>query len=144
MPSGLVVPVGVAGKNFLAKMTHELRTPLNAIIGFSGILSEDKTLTPKQRETLDIITNSGEHLLGVINEILDLSKIEAGKMERNEETFEFVPLVKSVYEMLSMKASEKRIAFNFAAITTMPGEVVTDRSKLRQILADTDAAAAAC
>ena len=120
--------------DFLAKMTHELRTPLNAIIGFSGILGEDKTLTPKQRETLDIITNSGEHLLGVINEILDLSKIEAGKMEKNEETFEFVPLVKSVYEMLSMKASEKRIAFNFAATTTMPGEVVTDRSKLRQIL----------
>jgi CheY-like chemotaxis protein len=55
-------------------------------------------------------------------------------MEKNEETFEFVPLVKSVYEMLSMKASEKRIAFNFAATTTMPGEVVTDRSKLRQIL----------
>jgi signal transduction histidine kinase/ligand-binding sensor domain-containing protein/CheY-like chemotaxis protein len=123
-----------AKSDFLAKMTHELRTPLNAIIGFSGILSEDKTLTPKQRETLDIVTNSGEHLLDVINEILDLSKIEAGKMEKNEETFEFVPLIKSVYEMLSMKASEKRIAFNFSATTTLPGEVVTDRSKLRQIL----------
>lgn len=123
-----------AKSDFLAKMTHELRTPLNAIIGFSGILSEDKTLTAKQREILDIVTNSGEHLLDVINEILDLSKIEAGKIEKNEETFEFVPLIKSVYEMLSMKASEKRIAFNFAATTSLPGEVVTDRSKLRQIL----------
>ncbi|MBL9155990.1 MAG: response regulator [Verrucomicrobiales bacterium] len=123
-----------AKSDFLAKMTHELRTPLNAIIGFSGILGEDKTLTPKQRETLDIITNSGEHLLDVINEILDLSKIEAGKMEKNDETFEFVPLIKSVYEMLSMKASEKRIAFNFSATSTLPGEITTDRSKLRQIL----------
>lgn len=123
-----------AKSDFLAKMTHELRTPLNAIIGFSTILAEDKTLTPKQRETLDIINNSGEHLLDVINEILDLSKIEAGKMEKNDETFEFLPLLKSVYEMLSMKANEKRIAFNFSARSSLPVEIVTDRSKLRQIL----------
>ncbi|MEM9016955.1 MAG: two-component regulator propeller domain-containing protein, partial [Verrucomicrobiota bacterium] len=123
-----------AKSDFLAKMTHELRTPLNAIIGFSEILGEDRTLNPKQRETLDIINNSGEHLLDVINEILDLSKIEAGKMELNDEAFSFVPMMKSVYEMLSMKAQEKRIAFNFAARSQMPGEILTDRSKLRQIL----------
>ena len=115
-------------------MTHELRTPLNAIIGFSEILGEDKTLNTKQRETLDIINNSGEHLLDVINEILDLSKIEAGKMEKNVEVFSFVPMLKSVYEMLSMKANAKRIAFNFSAGSAMPGESMTDRSKLRQIL----------
>lgn len=123
-----------AKSDFLAKMTHELRTPLNAIIGFSEILGEDKTLNPKQRETLDIINNSGEHLLDVINEILDLSKIEAGKMEKHEESFEFIPLLKSVYEMLSMKAESKRIAFNFAAKSDLPAEIMTDRSKLRQIL----------
>jgi len=123
-----------AKSDFLAKMTHELRTPLNAIIGFSEILGEDKTLNPRQRETLDIINNSGEHLLDVINEILDLSKIEAGKMERNTEAFAFVPMLKSVYEMLSMKAEAKRIAFNFSAGSIMPGDVMTDRSKLRQIL----------
>ncbi|MDF1739536.1 MAG: two-component regulator propeller domain-containing protein [Verrucomicrobiales bacterium] len=123
-----------AKSDFLAKMTHELRTPLNAIIGFSEILGEDKTLNPKQRETLDIINNSGEHLLDVINEILDLSKIEAGKMERNDETFSFVPMLKSVYEMLAMKADGKRIGFNFAAGSQMPGEIVSDRSKIRQIL----------
>lgn len=123
-----------AKSDFLAKMTHELRTPLNAIIGFSEILSDDSTLNPKQRETLNIINNSGEHLLDVINEILDLSKIEAGKMEKNEETFELVPLLQSVYEMLSMKASEKRIGFNFTAQGTLPGEITTDRSKIRQIL----------
>ncbi|MDF1656540.1 MAG: two-component regulator propeller domain-containing protein [Verrucomicrobiales bacterium] len=123
-----------AKSDFLAKMTHELRTPLNAIIGFSEILGEDKTLNPRQRETLDIINNSGEHLLDVINEILDLSKIEAGKMEKNIEAFSFVPMLKSVYEMLSMKAEAKRIAFNFSAGSVMPGDVMTDRSKLRQIL----------
>ncbi|MEQ1841777.1 MAG: ATP-binding protein, partial [Verrucomicrobiales bacterium] len=123
-----------AKSDFLAKMTHELRTPLNSIIGFSEILGEDKTLNPKQRETLDIINNSGEHLLDVINEILDLSKIEAGKMEKNEETFEFLPLLGSVYEMLSLKAEAKRIAFNFTARSNLPVEIVSDRSKLRQIL----------
>ncbi len=123
-----------AKSDFLAKMTHELRTPLNSIIGFSEILGEDKTLNPKQRETLDIINNSGEHLLDVINEILDLSKIEAGKMEKNEETFEFLPLLGSVYEMLSLKAEAKRIAFNFSAQSNLPVEIISDRSKLRQIL----------
>lgn len=123
-----------AKSDFLAKMTHELRTPLNAIIGFSEILGGDTTLKPNQRDTLDIINNSGEHLLDVINEILDLSKIEAGKMERNDETFEFLPLLKSVHEMLHYKADEKRIGFNFSARSSLPGEIVTDRSKLRQIL----------
>ena len=124
-----------AKSDFLAKMTHELRTPLNAIIGFSEILGEDKTLNPRQRETLDIINNSGEHLLDVINEILDLSKIEAGKIEKNDETFNFVAMLKSVYEMLALKAKDRRIGFHFStASTALPGMVMTDRSKLRQIL----------
>lgn len=123
-----------AKSDFLAKMTHELRTPLNAIIGFSDILSEDDSLNPRQRETLDIINNSGEHLLDVINEILDLSKIEAGKIEKNEEAFELVGMLRSVYEMLALKAREKRIGFHFSTRTALPREVVTDRSKLRQIL----------
>lgn len=123
-----------AKTDFLAKMTHELRTPLNAIIGFSEILGQDKTLNPAQRETLEIINQSGEHLHDVINEILDLSKIEAGKMELNEETFEFLPLLKSVYKMLSMKATANSIAFNFSAGSNLPLEITTDRSKLRQIL----------
>lgn len=124
-----------AKTDFLAKMTHELRTPLNAIIGFSEILGEDKTLNPRQRETLDIINNSGEHLLDVINEILDLSKIEAGKIEKNYESFNLVTMLKSVYEMLALKAKDKRIGFHFStASSALPGEILTDRSKLRQIL----------
>lgn len=123
-----------AKSDFLAKMTHELRTPLNAIIGFSEILGADPSLKQKQRETLDIINNSGEHLLDVINEILDLSKIEAGKIEKNDEVFSLVPLLKSVYEMLALKANSKRIGFHFTAHSALPGEIETDRSKLRQIL----------
>lgn len=123
-----------AKSDFLAKMTHELRTPLNSIIGFSEILGGDQTLSPAQRETLDIINNSGGHLLDVINEILDLSKIEAGKMERHDEIFELLPMLKSVHEILSFKAKEKRIAFTFSARTDLPGELLTDRNKLRQIL----------
>lgn len=124
-----------AKTDFLAKMTHELRTPLNAIIGFSEILGEDSTLNPRQRETLDIINNSGEHLLDVINEILDLSKIEAGKIERNEESFSLVTMLKSVYEMLALKAKDKRIGFHFSTTNdALPGTILTDRSKLRQIL----------
>ncbi|MEM7699176.1 MAG: ATP-binding protein, partial [Verrucomicrobiota bacterium] len=123
-----------AKSDFLAKMTHELRTPLNAIIGFSEILRADQQLSPRQRETIETVNTSGEHLLDVINEILDLSKIEAGKIERNDEHFEIKPLLRSVHDMLLQKATEKGLALEFVAQTALPGEVKTDRSKLRQIL----------
>lgn len=123
-----------AKSDFLAKMTHELRTPLNSIIGFTEIVLEDDNLTPRQRELVDIVNDSGDHLLDVINDILDLSKIEAGKIEKSEEIFELTPLLKSVYEMLGMKAQEKAINFEFKARTILPVSVSTDRSKIRQIL----------
>ncbi|MDF1816935.1 MAG: ATP-binding protein, partial [Verrucomicrobiales bacterium] len=123
-----------AKSDFLAKMTHELRTPLNSIIGFTEILQEDHTLLPKQRELVEIVNNSGDHLLDVINDILDLSKIEAGKIERSDETFDLLPLLKSVYEMLGMKAKAKKIGFEFAARTALPDKIHTDRSKIRQTL----------
>jgi len=123
-----------AKSDFLAKMTHELRTPLNSIIGFTEILQEDHTLEPRQRQLVEIVNNSGEHLLDVINDILDLSKIEAGKIEKCEETFELVPMLKSVYEMLGMKAHGKKIGFEFAARSALPARVFTDRSKIRQTL----------
>ena len=123
-----------AKSDFLAKMTHELRTPLNSIIGFTEILGEDKSLSERQSELVEIVNNSGDHLLDVINDILDLSKIEAGKIEKNEESFQLVPLLKSVFEMLNIKAKSKKIAFEFAARTALPGTIVTDRSKLRQTL----------
>ncbi len=123
-----------AKSDFLAKMTHELRTPLNAVIGFTKIIQEDEALTDRQRELVNIVNDSGEHLHDVINDILDLSKIEAGKLERNDEIFGLNPMLKSVYEMLQMKADGKGLDFQFEALSAIPGNIETDRSKLRQIL----------
>ncbi len=123
-----------AKSDFLAKMTHELRTPLNAIIGFTEIIQEDTTLSKTQRNLVNIVNTSGEHLHDVINDILDLSKIEAGKLEKNDEIFELTPLLNSVREMLQMRATEKGIDFQFQALSALPGQIETDRSKLRQTL----------
>ena len=123
-----------AKSEFLAKMTHELRTPLNAILGFSQFLEKDTSTTPGQREYIDIINNSGEHLLDVINDVLEVSKIEAGKLELVEESFAINSLLESVYQMLSTKSREKGIGLE---LSCHPGEdlyVSGDRGKLRQIL----------
>ena len=119
---------------FLAKMTHELRTPLNAIIGFSQVIREDEALEERQREIVDIINESGEHLLNVVNDILDVSKIEVGKTEINLEQFELGPLLQSVRGMLNMKAESKGISFGLTQRTRLPGVIETDRSKVRQVL----------
>ena len=124
----------IAKTDFLAKMTHELRTPLNAIIGFSEMIQEDKTLGSRQRQMIDIVNNSGEHLLDVINDILDVSKIEAGKAEKKEELFELSTLLRSVYEMLRLQAKTKEITLEIVAETSLPGTIKADRSKLRQTL----------
>jgi signal transduction histidine kinase/ligand-binding sensor domain-containing protein/CheY-like chemotaxis protein len=120
--------------DFLAKMTHELRTPLNAIIGFSELLSSDVDLTGRQRETLDIINNSGEHLLGVINDILEVSKIEAGKVELQPERFNLAHLLASVYEMLAFGVRAKGLSFEIRKLGDLPVNIVADKGKLRQVL----------
>lgn len=120
--------------DFLAKMTHELRTPLNAIIGFSELLSSDIDLTGRQRETLDIINNSGEHLLGVINDILEISKIEAGKVELQPERFNLAHLLASVYEMLAFGVRAKGLTFEIRKLGDLPVNIVADKGKLRQVL----------
>ncbi len=123
-----------AKSDFLAKMTHELRTPLNAIIGFSEVMSRDNTATSRQRENLEIINSSGEHLLSVINDVLEVSKIEAGKAELVTGRVDLEALLRSVYGMLSVKAQEKSIALELVATTTLPRWVEGDKAKLRQIL----------
>ncbi len=123
-----------AKSEFLAKMTHELRTPLNAIIGFSEILSLDDSLDSRQRETMEIINSSGEHLLGVINDILDVSKIEAGKMEVEQECFDLMQLLRSVHGMLGRNARNKGLSFELVCLTDLPAWIQCDKGKLRQIL----------
>tara|TARA_R110002096_G_scaffold24760_19_gene78007 strand:+ start:388 stop:4644 length:4257 start_codon:yes stop_codon:yes gene_type:complete len=123
-----------AKSDFLAKMTHELRTPLNAIIGFSEVMSRDENLNERQSEHLAIINSSGEHLLGVINDVLEVSKIEAGKAELVLERVDLESLLKSVFGMLSVQSAKKEIELNFAATSTLPKWVEADKGKIRQIL----------
>ncbi len=119
---------------FLANMSHELRTPLNGILGYTQILSRDKSLTPKQKEGIDIIQRSGEYLLTLINDILDLSKIEAGKVELNPTDFHFGEFIQGITDLFQMRAKQKGIAFNYEPLSHLPTGIRADEKRLRQIL----------
>ena len=92
---------------FLSTMSHELRTPLNAILGFSNLMRSDTNLTSEQRDNLDIINRSGEHLLTLINDVLDMSKIEAGRIVLENKPFDICTMVRNVVSMLEVRANEK-------------------------------------
>ncbi len=100
-----------AKSSFLANMSHELRTPLNGILGYAQILARDNTLIPKQQEGINIIQRSGEYLLTLINDILDLSKIEAGKIELSLTDFHFAPFIQGITALFKMRAEQKAIFF---------------------------------
>jgi len=123
-----------AKSNFLASMSHELRTPLNAILGFSQILARDESLTAQQRKHIGIINRSGEHLLDLINDILSMSKIEAGRITLNETCFDLYGLLNSLEDMLQLKAKSKGLQLAFSYQKDVPQYVQTDESKLRQVL----------
>lgn len=119
---------------FLANMSHELRTPLNAILGFSQLMSRDSNLSAAQQENLNIIRHSGEHLLTLINQVLDLSKIEAGQMSLNENSFDLYHLLADLEDMFSLKAKEKGLELQFSCAENVPQYIQTDEVKLRQVL----------
>ena len=123
-----------AKSEFLAKMTHELRTPLNAILGFAELIRRDPDTTDHQRGTLDIIHNSGEHLLSIINDVLEMSKIEAGGVEMMNEKFDFIQMLKSVHDMLEFKAGQKGLKLIFRKSGNLPRFIVSDKAKLRQVI----------
>ncbi|HEY9853270.1 MAG TPA: AAA family ATPase [Leptolyngbyaceae cyanobacterium] len=123
-----------AKSEFLSKMSHELRTPLNAILGFTQVLARDITLTPKQQEHLGIISRSGEHLLTLINDVLEMSKIEAGKITLNSHSFDLYCLLDTLEEMFKLKAESKGLQLIFKRNFNVPKYVKTDESKLRQVL----------
>ncbi|MCP2727548.1 PAS domain S-box protein [Limnofasciculus baicalensis] len=120
--------------DFLASMSHELRTPLNAILGFSQILAYDESLSLEQRKHLGIINRSGEHLLELINDVLSMSKIEAGRIGLNETCFDLHWLLDSLEEMLRLKANSKGLQLIFERDFAIPQYICTDESKLRQVL----------
>jgi signal transduction histidine kinase/CheY-like chemotaxis protein len=119
---------------FLANMSHELRTPLNAILGFSELISKDKTLNSSQRENIETINHSGEHLLGLINDILDLSKIESGRMNIRTHTFDLYHMLQELGEMFEVRAHQKDLKLNVDIAPNVPQYINTDEGKLRQVL----------
>jgi CheY-like chemotaxis protein len=119
---------------FLANMSHELRTPLNAILGFSQLLSKDTALNAPQRENVETINRSGEHLLGLINDILDLSKIESGRIELRTHTFDLVRTVQGLKEMFEIRARQKGLALVVESAPELPQYINADEGKLRQVL----------
>ena len=123
-----------AKSTFLANMSHELRTPLNAIIGFTQIIARRNTLPPEQQEHLGIINRSGEHLLALINQVLELSKIEAGRMVLNETVFDLHQMLTDLEGMFRLRADDKRIRLVFERSSGVPHTIRTDEVKLRQVL----------
>jgi CHASE2 domain-containing sensor protein/CheY-like chemotaxis protein/nitrogen-specific signal transduction histidine kinase len=123
-----------AKSTFLANMSHELRTPLNVILGFSQLMGRSPDLPPEQQEHLSIITRSGEHLLSLINQLLDLSKIEAGRATLNETAFDLYYLLADLQNMFRLKANSKGLQLLFDRTPNVPQYVRTDEVKLRQVL----------
>jgi PAS domain S-box-containing protein len=119
---------------FLGNMSHELRTPLNAILGFSELLSRNPNITPSQLESLNTINQSGEHLLEIINDILEITRIETGRGTLKEEDFDFHKLLDSLQHLFQLQARSKNLELHFERAADVPRLVRTDQVKLRQIL----------
>ncbi|OUL33570.1 hybrid sensor histidine kinase/response regulator [Nostoc sp. 106C] len=123
-----------AKSEFLANMSHELRTPLNGILGYTQILQRDKDITNSQKDGLNIIYQCGDHLLNLINEVLDLSKIEARKMELYPTEFHFTQFLEGIAEICRIRAQQKGIGLIYQPITNLPQGVKADEKRLRQVL----------
>ncbi len=123
-----------AKSDFLAKMSHELRTPLNSILGFTQLLQRDSSLPKQDQSYIDIISASGSHLLNLINNVLDISKVEAGKSQLRKKDFNIESLLESVSQMLNLEASKKGILLYCTCDVNFPEYIHQDESKCKQIL----------
>ncbi|MBP0017864.1 MAG: amino acid permease [Cyanobacteria bacterium SBLK] len=123
-----------AKSNFLANMSHELRTPLNGILGYAQILQRQKTATAKQKEGLKIIEQSGNHLLNLINDVLDLAKIEAQKLDLYPKEFHFLNFLQGVVGICRVRAEQKQLSLHFIDGSDLPIAIFADEKRLRQIL----------
>ncbi len=123
-----------AKSSFLARMSHELRTPLNAILGCTQLMHDDSSLTHDLEEYVHIISHSSEHLLNLINDVLEMSKIEAGKIILEETSFNFYLFLNNLEEMLQIRAKDKKLKLIFAIHPDLPQYIKSDERKIRQIL----------
>jgi predicted ATPase/signal transduction histidine kinase/tRNA A-37 threonylcarbamoyl transferase component Bud32 len=123
-----------AKSQFLANMSHELRTPLNGILGYAQILKKEKAMSEQHKNGLGIIHRCGEHLLTLINDILDLSKIEAQKMELHSNDFYFRQFLESIIDICSIRAEQKGIDLIYEPLSPLPNFIHADEKRLRQIL----------
>jgi signal transduction histidine kinase/DNA-binding NarL/FixJ family response regulator len=123
-----------AKSEFLANMSHELRTPLNGILGYAQILRQSKKLTDKDQKGVEIINQCGSHLLTLINDVLDLSKIEANKMELHSVEFHFPSFLQGVAEICRIKAEQKGVDFIYQVDDRIPIGIKADDKRLRQVL----------
>lgn len=123
-----------AKSDFVANMSHELRTPLNAILGFTQLMHRDKCLSDEQQEYLEIINHSGEYLLGLIDDVLELSKIESGRFSLNLNSFDFYRFLDSIEEMFQMKAEQNGLYLMILVSSAVPQYIKTDQQKLRGCL----------
>ena len=123
-----------AKSQFLASMSHELRTPLNGILGYTQILDRDQTLSAKQRDGVEVIHQSAEHLLALINDVLDLAKIEAGKLELHPVEFNLPEFAHTAMEFFSPRAREKNLRLESSIAPDLPRVVWGDSQRLRQVL----------
>lgn len=123
-----------AKSEFLANMSHELRTPLNGILGYAQILQRSEPLTESGRKGVEIIHQCSSHLLTLINDVLDLSKIEARKMELYPTEFHFPSFLESVAEICRIKADQKGIIFDYQPDANLPTGICADEKRLRQVL----------
>ncbi|MBE8992443.1 MASE1 domain-containing protein [Nostoc sp. LEGE 12450] len=123
-----------AKSEFLANMSHELRTPLNGILGYTQILQRTETLSDKGYKGIEIIHQCGFHLLTLINDVLDLSKIEARKMELHPIDFHFPSFLEGVVEICRIKADQKVISFTYQPDSQLPVGINADEKRLRQVL----------
>ncbi|HPQ36606.1 MAG TPA: PAS domain S-box protein [Synergistaceae bacterium] len=119
---------------FLANMSHEIRTPMNAILGYSQLLQREKGFSPKQKEFLDIISGSGEHLLALINDILEMSKIEAGRITLRPEAGNIQILFRDMERMFRIRAEEKGLSLKVVMGEEVPPWIFADHDKIRQVL----------
>jgi PAS domain S-box-containing protein len=123
-----------AKSTFLATLSHEIRTPMNAILGFSQLLLRDAGLTERQREQIEAIHRGGEHLMSLINDVLEMSKIEAGRISVSLAAADLHPLLRDLETMFSLRAQEKGLTLQINRAAGLPRNVVTDEQKLKQIL----------